>query len=189
MLKITIDNGVARVFTPYNATFVSKIKTIGGRKWDAAAGCWTVPESEIGVVRKHMMDVYGETDQVDDVDRVTLMVKFNKMEYEVCKSIVMFGKTIVRATGRDSGARTGDDVALIEGGIGSGGSVKNWHSIAYAGAVLKVRNVPRTAIGMTGGYDVTVEEVKDVTPDRTALIEEREKLLARLAEIDKLLGE
>ena len=54
--------------------------------------------------------------------------------------------------------------------------------------MIKVRNISRAALALETEYDITVAEVEDAGIDRAALIEEKEKLLARLAEIEKLLG-
>ena len=38
MLKITVENGTANIYTPYNAEFVAAIKKLGGAKWSRAGG-------------------------------------------------------------------------------------------------------------------------------------------------------
>jgi len=189
MMKITVENGIARIFTPYNAEFVSKVKNIGGRKWDSDNRCWMVPETEIEAVRQYMMDVYGETDLPSEDEKITVKVIFNDEAHGDRESVVLFGKTIARAWGRDSGAKIGEDVTLISGSINSGGSVKNWRTVVKAGSVFTIRNLSKAALNLKTDYDVTAEEVKTGGVDRQALVEEKEKLLARLAEIEKLLAE
>lgn len=188
MMQIKVENGMAKVFTPYNAEFVKKIKNIGGRKWNAADKCWMIPESEIETARQYMMDVYGETDLPDEDGRVTIKVKFNEMAFEYTSPITIFGKEIARAWGRDSGAKVGEDVTLLSGSIGSGGSAKNWRTTIHEGSVFKIRNVAKKALEIPNDYNITVEEVEEATIDRKALEEEKAKLLARLAEIEALLA-
>lgn len=187
-MKITRENGRAKVFTPYNKDFVAKVKSIGGAKWNGAEKCWTIPETEVDIVRGYMMEVYGETDCADDSERVTVKITFADNEEETCEGITMFGKNIARAFGRDTGARLGEDVTLLSGNITSGGSRMNWKTVVEAGTVIKVRNISRNALGIPTDYNVTVEEIREVEIDRAALMDEREKLLARLAEIEKLLA-
>lgn len=183
------DNGMAKVFTPYNKEFIAKIKTIGGARWNSIEKCWTVPETEIDLVRSFMLDVYGETDQVIDTEYVTVKVTFNSEEEARCEGIVLFGKCIAKAFGRDTGAKVSDDVTLLTGSVTSGGSARNWKTIVKEGTVVKVRNVPKSALAIETQYDVTVEEIEDAQEvDKLALIAEKEKLLARLAEIEKLLA-
>ena len=187
-MRITVNNGMASVYTPYNKDFIAKIKAIGGRKWNAAEKCWMVPETEIDTVRQYMMDVYGETDQLDDSEKVTVRVTFNKDAYAKCDGIVLFGKTIARAWGRDSGAKVGDEATFEKGSPKSGGSVRNWNTIIPEGSIVKIRNITRTALDLGCDYDIDVEEIKTVEIDKLALEEEKAKLLARLAEIEKLLA-
>ena len=188
-MKITVENGMAKVFTPYNATFVAKIKNIGGRKWNADERCWSVPEAEIETVRQYMMDVYGETDIPDETERVTVKVTFLEDAEALCDSVNLFGKNVARATGRDSGAKVENDVTLIDGKIRSGGSARYWKTIVEKGTIVKVRNVPKSALGIATEYEVEVEEISTPGIDRAALIAEKEKLMARLAEIEKLLAQ
>lgn len=180
---------MAKVITPYNAEFVAKVKGIGGRKWNAAERCWEVPESEIETVRVYMMDIFGETDLPTEGEKVTVKVTFNSDESKRRESITLFGKTLARAWGRDSGAKVGEDVTLISGKVTSGGSVKNWYTEVEEGTVLKVRNVPRAALEQDTDLDVTVEVMETAGIDRAALMDEKEKLLARLAEIENLLAQ
>lgn len=188
MIKISIENGMASVFTPYNKEFVDLVKGIGGRKWNADRKCWMVPESEIEQVRKYMMDVFGETDQMDEDERVTVTITFTDDAKADCAGVTIFGKTIAKAWGRDSGARVGEDVTFISGNYGSGGSRANWNTYIEAGSKFRVRNVPKAMLANAPAY-VTVEVVDDAKIDRSALVQEKEKLLARLAEIEKLLAE
>lgn len=183
-MKIEIRNNTAYVFTPYNPVFVKEIKTIGGAKWDGVQRCWKVPEATVDTVRKIMMEVYGETDLPDGGEKVTVRVKFNEMETGHRGPVVVFGKTVASAFGRDSGARVGDDVVFIEGAPESGGSAKNWSTVIPEGCVVEIRNVPTAALDDSYEYEI-VEEKKI---DRTALEEEKAKLLKRLAEIEALLA-
>ena len=188
-MKITTKNGKAYISTPYNKEFISKIKQIGGARWNGSEKCWVIPESEIDTARQYMQEVYGETDLPDDGERITVDVTFLEMASDWHEGITLFGKQICRAFGRDSGAKVGDDVTLIEGKIGSGGSRANWSTIVHEGAKFRIRNVTRAALQIDHPYNIKVEEVKKDGIDKEALRIEKEKLLARLAEINALLGE
>lgn len=188
-MKITVENNMAKVFTPYNKTFVDQIKNIGGRRWNAEEKCWMVPETEIEQVRQYMLDVFGETDLPNECKKVTVLVTFNAEAYKYCESVCLFGKTIARAFGRDSGARVGDDVTLISGSISSGGSARNWCSCVNEGSTFKLRNVPENLLNQKTEYDISVNVIDENQIDRAALEAEKEKLLARLAEIDAMLAQ
>lgn len=192
-IKVTIKDGRASIYTPFNRDFVAAIKTnIGGRRWDTDNKCWTVPEESLPQVRQIMMDVYGETDLPDTCGSVTVRVTF-KDEWSVKRDdAVLFRKVLASARSRDSGARPGEDVTYLEGEPTSGGSCKNWESVVPAGSVVLLRHVPLTVWEQDkdgGEYYLAeiVDEGKDVR--RKELEAEKARLLARIAEIDKLLAE
>ena len=189
-IKVTIKDGRASVFTPFNRDFVNAIRNVGGRKWDSENKCWTVPEEALPQVRQIMMDVYGETDLPDTCGSVTVKVTFKEEYSERRDDVIIFKKVIASARGRDSGARPGDDVTFIEGEPTSGGSMKNWESVVPAGCVVLLRHVPLSVWEEDKDSEyytaVLVDEGKDVK--RKELEEEKARLLARIAEIDKELA-
>lgn len=178
------------VYTPYNAAFVSAIRKIGGAKWDAGSKAWMVPTASLPQVRAIMRDVFGEDDQLDTCKRVTVRLSFAKNCYSADrKPLEILGKTVARAYGRDSGAKPGDDVAFEAGSLRSDGSRANWYSVVEEGSVAILRNVPETMLDKAELPEgVTMEVIRDSGIDRAALTEEKEKLLARLAEIENLLN-
>ena len=187
IMEIKVENGRANVKTPYNVDFVSKIKNVGGSKWEPERKCWSVPAESINQVREIMMEVYGRTDQTAE-KTCTIRLTFSDALCEYRAPVTIYGKTIASAFGRDSGARVGDDVAFVDGGPTSGGSAKNWTTIVPAGSVVVLYNVPEPMLSRELPAGVTAEVVPDEI-DRVALLQERERLLARLAEIDALLEE
>ena len=190
-IKVTVKDGRASIYTPFNRDFVAAIKTnIGGRKWDADSKCWTVPEEALPQVRQIMMDVYGETDLPDAGGSVTVKVTF-KEEWSVrCDDVVIFKKVLASARGRDSGARPGDDVTYLEGEPTSGGSCKNWESVVPEGAVVLLRHVPKAVWEQDKDSEYYTAEIVDEGKDvkRKELEAEKARLLARIAEIDKELA-
>ena len=189
-IKVTIKDGRASVFTPFSRDFVAAIKNVGGRKWDADDKCWTVPEESLPQVRQIMMDVYGETDLPGTCGSVTVKVTFKEEYYERRDDVIIFKKVIASARGRDSGARPGDDVTYLEGEPTSGGSMKNWESVVPAGAVVLLRHVPLSVWEQDKDSEYYTAEIVDEGKDvkRKELEEEKARLLARIAEIDKELA-
>ena len=189
-IKVNIENGRAKVFTPFNRDFVAAIRSVGGRKWDADDKCWTVPEESLPQVRQIMMDVYGETDLPGTCGSVTVKVTFKEEYSERRDDVIIFKKVIASARGRDSGARPGDDVTYLEGEPTSGGSMKNWESVVPAGAVVLLRHVPLSVWEQDKDSEYYTAEIVDEGKDvkRKELEEEKARLLARIAEIDKELA-
>ena len=164
---------------------------IGG-KWDASSRRWAIKADALEAARKAMMEVYGETDEAPAAETVTLVLEFRAEMVKAQGPITIAGKTIAVAFGRDSGARVGDDVAFIAGAPESCGSVKNWSTCIPEGSVCEVYRVPKAvAENVIANTDAAYKaHIKGaVKIDREKLIAEKQVLLARLAEIDQLLGE
>ena len=196
MFKIDITDSKAQVYTPYNATFVHRIKNIGGAKWDAGKKCWTIPADAVDTCRDIMRDVYGRCDLQDSNTGKMLKLKLTFTEdYETQLSdVIFFGKTLCHAWGRDSGGRPGDDVAYLKGEPTSGGSAKYWCSVVPKGSVVVLSNVPERfwkeyVQNDDKSDDLKVELVDEMNemPNKGKLLEEKERLLARIDEIDKML--
>lgn len=184
-MKIDIENGKAYVYTPYNQEFVKAIKKVGGAKWNGEA--WVVPEVAVSAVREIMLNIYGETD-IDHGTNVDIKITFLESFSKDKKGITLFGKTIATATGRNSGARIGDDVAFIKGSPYSGGSVKNWSTDIPKDSICMVYNVPQNMIESEDVEGLEVEIIRNEASIED-LKREKERLLLRIAEIDKLLAE
>lgn len=188
-MKITnLGNGKIAVETPYNPEFVRRIKKAGG-KWNAGKKTWECDERSIESVRAIMREVYG----MDDLPQELVTVKVTvggKAISEDTGPIVMFGRTIASAFGRDSGAKVGEGVVFESGTCRSGGSMKNWYTVIEAGSVFYIYDVPRRAVeerlGWIDSYG-TFEIVEPADP-LAALKAEKEALLKRLAEIEEILN-
>ena len=189
MITTTNKGSQTAVYTPYNASFVSAIRKIGGARWDAEGKAWMVPTASLPQVREIMRNIWGEDDRMDTVKRVSVRLTFREICSAECRPVEILGKTVSQAYGRDSGARPGDDVAFEAGGPRSGGSRANWRSIVEEGSVAILRNVPEAMLDKAELPEgVTMEVIEDSGIDRAALMAEKEKLLARLAEIESLLN-
>lgn len=67
--------------------------------------------------------------------------------------------------------------------------MKYWRTYIDADSVVILRNVPKIILSEELPDGVTYEIMPDEpSPDRKALLSEKESLLARIAEIDKLLA-
>ena len=187
-MRIETGDGIAKVFTPYNERFARRIRNIGGAKWTGEY--WKVPAAYTDVVREIMLDVYGYND-ITENRTVTLRVTFPVEAKSYCSDVVLFGKVISHATGRDSGARVGADVAFIKGGVYSGGSCKNWYSYVKEGSEVILTNVNENVFRKESEeepeYQITVTVLEDVK-DKGELLAEKERLLKRIEEIDRALG-
>lgn len=188
-IEVKINGDTAFLRTPYNAGFISAVKQIGGAHWTGTS--WEIPANMLDNARSMMMRHYGETD-LSAGEKINVRVKFVDECTVLCGPVTTLGRTLARATGRDSGAHVGEGVVLVSGHIGSCGSIKNWRSSVAKGTIFELKDVPRSLYD--SGYDmydedeVIYEVVEETTDRKAALEEERQKLLNRIAEIDAELA-
>lgn len=189
-MKITqLENGLIAIDTPYNKEFIAKIKGVGA-KWNPIQKVWEADARTIETVRDIMRDVYGQDDMPQEM--VDIRIKVGEEDiWEQTGPVVIFGRTIATARGRDTGARVGDGVVLESGNVTSGGSMKNWRTIIKAGSVVTVYDVPKQAVEKGLGWAdwYGTYEVMEKTDPKAALLAEKAALMERLAEIERLLAE
>lgn len=191
MCRVEIEevDGKLKVSSPYSPDLPKLARNLGG-KWSGAA--WVFDSRLKEDVAKVYRSVYGEWPG-DEQDYVTVRATALIDTYEDKGGIFLFGRCLARAYGRDSGARLGEGVILREGRFTSGGSMKNWITKVLAGTVVEVMDVPRQSVD-AGDYDPDIWKVEILeqaapTIDREALEAEKERLLARITQIDELLAE
>ena len=186
-IKIIDSNGKADIYTPYNAEFVRAVKNCGA-KWNKANSCWTVEAGHIDTVREIMRRIWGRDDQ-DRGTCVTVQLTFARPAIGECEPVTCYGRTVARAFGRDSGAVAGDGVAFVIGAPESGGSVKNWKTVVPEGCIIRMTDVPLEMFTRGDLPEGVIAELIDGEDTKlAALREEREKLMARLAKINEILG-
>jgi len=137
-VNLTVANGQVKVQTPYNAEFVTKAKNLGG-KWDSLSKSWIFSESVLDYVKEILIQIYGVTGETT-YQTCTLVVKNYSAEV-VTGAVELFGRTIAKASGRDTGARLGDDIIWLSGNYTSGGSTKYWKTIVENGN-FEIQNFP-----------------------------------------------
>lgn len=185
-IKVKVSDGKAAIYSPYNKSFANRIKVLGA-KWDADARCWVVDESALKDARAVMRDVYGQDDR-PVTESVDVILHFCEDVVVYCSGVEVLGRTIATAFGRDSGAKVGEGVMFLQGQPRSGGSAKNWQTIVPAGCVVKLPKLPKEIVVYPTLPDGVRMEVEGSKSSRVELLMERDKLLARLEEIDQLLA-
>jgi len=191
-IKISRTTDSLRIASPYSPDLPAHARSLSGR-WDRAAGEWVFPLGAEPQVRALYIDVYGEWDD-QPRDTVTIRCTCDDGACQHTGPLTLGGRVIARAYGRDSGARTADGVIVLSGVFGSGGSMKNWTTRCRENTSFRVLDVPRSkAESLVEDPEwcdtVMIEDQSDYRQpiNRDALIMERTKLAARIAEIDALL--
>lgn len=140
-LSITnLNDATLLICIEYWPQAVYKIKQLGQAKWDSTLKGWRVSTDYKDEVKKILLDYYG-TDGSFSEKRVTIELLANQDIKAPQKPVLFAGKAVAQAFHRDSGARVGPNVALIEGDINSGGSSKNWETIVEKGSRFKLMHV------------------------------------------------
>ena len=181
-VRVTTTDTKVTVHSPFCPAFPARARGLGGRwvsdKWEFAA-------RDDARVRALCVEMYG-SDGDDGAPTVDLHVDVNVFEGMFSQqALFLAGREIAHRPGRDSSVRLGQDVILIQGSFpGSGGSVRNPVLNTREGTILEVRGVPAAHPDTRrAGVTVLTESI-----DVEALRAEREHLVARIAEIDALIG-
>lgn len=193
-MKVTRTENQIKVESAYNPSLPNPAKKLGG-KWNPAEKVWVFDLRDENRVAELYRNIYGEfpADGVTaPAETVTIRVTVDDGSWgweETRGGLFLFGRQVAYASGRDSGARLGGGVVVISGkGFGSGGSVKNWRTICEPNTVFEIRDIPKAALNNDSLPSKLTYEVVGEATNRDALVAEKEALLARLVEIDKLLG-
>ncbi|MBV6425507.1 MAG: hypothetical protein NAOJABEB_03328 [Steroidobacteraceae bacterium] len=177
---VTIAGSVLTVASPYHPQFPARAKALGGR-FNGNDKTWQFDARDESRVREMVIDIFGTDGSTGVGDLVTVRVRVN--DYGLGDTLFVAGRQVARRPGRDMPVRLGDGVVIVSGGFAhSGGSQAKPRLAAHDNTVLEIRDLPR-AIAEREGL-----EIVEITIDRAALMAEREKLIARLAEIDALLA-
>lgn len=114
----------------YNYWLVDQCRKLGG-KWDADEKIWVFPSL--------VEDKVEELDDRYNADIVDIEITAKNVEGSYCKPLYFCGYEIARAFGRDSGAKTNENVSLISGHVGSSGSRKNWYTYISEGSKIRLK--------------------------------------------------
>lgn len=179
---IAYDGDKILINVPYNIEFLTELKnSIGDRKWDSGRKIWVLNKKDEEAIKEMITRHFGVSGLVSETKVIRIRAK-GDLE-RTCTFIEVGGFPLVRATGRDSGAKVCKGVTHIEGKISSGGSAKNWKTIVSKGSVFDIV-VPIDYKLNDSDY----EEITSTDKERENLIAERESLIRRIAEIDTLLA-
>ena len=131
--KEQANAGICTLDAPYNVSLVEQCKELGGT-WDRDSQVWVFS----GLISDQVEEL--EATYTDDPVPVEVTAQTDLSEWH--GSVTFAGYVIATASGRDSGAQLGRDVAKVSGAINSGGSVKNWSTRVTQGSVFRLM-VPR----------------------------------------------
>lgn len=185
-ITLTTSGNTLTVVTPFDPSMPTRAKKIGGR-WNPAQRAWTFDSRDEQRVRDLLRDIYGTDGSTDTGPAVTVRLEcgaYNRQEFRIA------GRRLAWRPARDADVVLADGVVIVSGSFPcSGGSVRNPRLDHDDPVVLEVRDVPAEQARKMCEQDVTAQIIDAAEDRRAALAAERDRLLARLAEIDTELAE
>lgn len=188
----TTKNGQIAVYAPYNKSFIEFAHETDG-KWNASDKSWMFDERDRSKVEDICVKLFNYVKAGDKTVTIqfpgTLLTHNNN-------AVELLGSKIAYRPGRDSQVRLTDGLLLISGKFAyRGGSMKYPEVGDVEDLVFEYRNFPESRLSELDSIarkDAENEEcwykVLDNSIDVEALKAEKEALLKRLNEIDKLLN-
>lgn len=190
MIKTTIKDGKMKIESPYSKAFISKVKALGG-SWKAP--CWVVDARQEDRVRELLLDIYGEDGTDGPADLVNLRLTGTAWNDSDAASEWSFcGRTIARRRYRDSTVTFGPGVVVVDAEFYKSGGSRSSPAVdcMTENPIFELYDVPRAVYERMKDAE-GVELLPDTSPaeDKAAKLKsERDKLLARINEIDAELG-
>lgn len=181
------DFGKIAVFSPFNHDFVKGAKRLGG-KWSGDTKAWLFDVRDRDRVEDLLASCYGYS-VAPSGELATVRIILDE-DNAGGKEVYFAGRSICSRRYRDVPVKTADNVVVIDGEFpASAGSVRYPAVIRGSRTVtIEVRDVPVEALAAE--KELRFERIDaDTQAQREALIAERERLIARLAEIDKALND
>lgn len=182
----TLDSGRVALVSPYNAEVSPAAKAIGGR-WDGGSRHWHFDGRDEERVRELAREIFG-TDGSPEQEGDVVTFRWSIGSYGTSKGdneLELAGRRVAYRRSSGEPVRLGEGVVIIEGGFTPGAGSNRYPALGpLPGTVLEVRDFPRAAVP-TDDPKITIMDQGAV--DVAALSAERDRLLARLAEIDAVL--
>ncbi len=134
------NHGVIEIRTPYSPEFVAIARQLNGN-WNNIF--WSFRSEDRDTLSDLLIETYG-MDGRTPVKTVTVRATIKEgIAWETFRGpLMIFGRVVGSAFGRDSGARLGTGVAIVSGRFTSGGSVKNWKTVIPGKTTFDIHDVP-----------------------------------------------
>jgi len=187
-VTVTTADGKVSIASPFHPDFPSRARSIGG-KWNAAGKTWVFDARDETRARDLAREIFGtDGSPADTADLVTVHLDISDTARE--REFYFAGRKIAERPSRDENVRLGAGVILVSGGFWSRGGTAKYPAVEPKdGTVVEIRDLPRAAVEAETEKYTIVEEAPAEVVEAAKLRAEREQLLARLAEIDTILGD
>ena len=181
------DFGMIAVSSPFNPDFVKGAKRLGG-KWSGDTKAWLFDVRERGRVEDLLATCYGYSAAASG-ELATVRIVLDE-DNAGDKEVYFAGRSICSRRYRDAPVKTADNVVVIDGEFPASAGAMRYPAVIRGSrtVTIEVRDVPVEALAAE--KELRFERIDaDTQAQREALIAERERLIARLAEIDEALND
>ncbi len=170
--------------TLINLTANKELKNLGC-KWDGKM--WTAPKLALKEYSDILQRFYKDLIAVE----IAVKEKIKGEDWARGHARTIAGYIIASASGRDSGAEIMDDISVMRGHFSSSGSAKNYYCDHTDDMILRLEVSRHQLTTMDkeveeGRYTYTI--IEESLPSRESLLTEKEQLISRINELDKLLN-
>ena len=189
IVTITTANGKVVVSSPFHRDFPARARAIGGDFARDGSKTWVFDARDESRARDLVREFFGtDGSPADTADLVTVHLDISDTARE--REFYFAGRKIAERPSRDENVRLGAGVILVSGGFWSRGGTAKYPAVEPKdGTVVEIRDLPRAAVEAETEKYTIVEEAPAEVVEAAKLRAEREQLLARLAEIDSILGD
>lgn len=191
MVEISEDYSTSsiKVKVPFSSTFNKKAKKLNG-KWDNSTRTWNFSLKNLSRVKELCLETYG--DDGNGYEPITLQVNLSQGSFKRGNTICIGGIQLCNRPYRDSRVRLSKNVIVIKGDFLSWGGSCNYPEVTWDDKeelILEVEKFPKRILdNLTDEDKIGITIIEDnKTEDREFLLKEKERLLIRITEIDKLL--
>lgn len=148
-VEIRVTEEEVAVDSPYDRSFISEAKNIGGR-WDAGRKVWKFDPRDEDRVRDICMEIYGEDGREPEATvsiRLSLKGWYAWSSVTLDNEIRIAGRKLAHRPSRDAKVRLSPNVIVVEGTFdSSGGSRKNPQIGAAKDVVLEIRDLQASTV-------------------------------------------
>lgn len=194
-MKIEVEKDEQYIYTEteYSNEFVKGARKLSG-KWTGRR--WKFDIRHEDRVRELLINVYGKDESDAEVECVTVKLDLYGYLEEINrnpKDIEMFGRVLACRLNRDSDVKLHNTVIISKGEFYSSGGSRNYPSLSpHEDLELEILDVPKSLyLKALNDEDIApyISLVDGHEKQRQILLDEKESLLSRIKEIDKLLEE
>lgn len=177
--KLIRAEGQIKVISPYNASFVKRVKMLQG-KFDYSDKSWSVSEEYEEQLLALLDEIYGYTEGASE----TVKVRYKAVDFQNQDEIIIGGLSQARRPGRDNSVKLNSNTIFVSGQDfpSSAGSMKYPRIDADESTILESKILAAIYDRLSEEDKAMLTVIKEGAADKRKKLEERKSELLRLLE-------